>query len=297
MINIDTRLLDLVDANEAWLMLHLARYFNQNNRCWPSNAKLLEATKWSSNTLLKTKRSLMHKGLLTSEQRYREDGSKSTNTYTFNTKMIGVYVNAAEFKEDAKIEDTTPQILNSPTPQILQGTPTQNCIDNEVLVREVLTNEQSLVVLANDVIVKKKKKPQPAIDSELQEKVNEIIGYLNAKTKKDYRPTTPDYIKHIKARFDQGYTMEDFKAVIDVKCEEWLNTPRRIYLRPNTLFIAGHFEDYRVQSTFEFNALPDPSAPHYQLSCTFKTPTQPCGHQMSASSTPPNTLTTKTTSP
>lgn len=63
MINIDTRLLDLVDANEAWLMLHLARYFNQNNRCWPSNAKLLEATKWSSNTLLKTKRSLMHKGL------------------------------------------------------------------------------------------------------------------------------------------------------------------------------------------------------------------------------------------
>lgn len=115
------------------------------------------------------------------------------------------------------------------------------------------------------VVKKKKKKSQPAIESELQEKVNEVIGYLNAKTKKDYRPTTPDYIKHIKARFDDGYTMDDFKAVIDVKCEEWLNTPRRIYLRPNTLFLPGHFEDYRVQATFEYNSLPDPSAPHYQL--------------------------------
>jgi uncharacterized phage protein (TIGR02220 family) len=265
MINIDTRLLDRLDINETWLMLHLAKYFNQNNRCWPSNAKLLEATGWSEKTLWRVKKSLIEKDLLNVEQRYREDGSKSTNTYTFKTDMIGVYVKGTELKEDVIHTDTTLEILPCATPQILPCVPRQESNDIEVLVREVLTNEQSLVVLSNDVVVKKKKRPKIAIDRELQEKVNEVIGYLNAKTKKDYRPTTPDYIKHIKSRFDDGYTMEDFKAVIDVKCEEWLNTPRRIYLRPNTLFIAGHFEDYRVQSTFEFNALPDPSAPHYQL--------------------------------
>ena len=133
----------------------------------------------------------MHKGLLTSEQRYREDGSKSTNTYTFNTKMIGVYVNAAEFKEDAKIEDTTPQILNSPTPQILQGTPTQNCTDNEVLVREVLTIEEESVVLTNDVVSPAKAKKKPKRSEEIAPIVEQIIAYLNKKLGNGlYQPDT-----------------------------------------------------------------------------------------------------------
>ena len=258
MINIDTRLLDMVDERELWLLMKIASHLNADRLCWPSNKTLIKATGWSENKMAAVKKSLIDKGILMSRNRYREDGSMTSNLYRVTTEYIGVFVPINEV--------TPPQELTPPPPQKLgMGNPL-NWGGNEVLTKEVLTNEQSLVVLANDgVVKKKKKKSQPAIESELQEKVNEVIGYLNAKTKKDYRPTTPDYIKHIKARFDDGYTMDDFKAVIDVKCEEWLNTPRRIYLRPNTLFLPGHFEDYRVQATFEYNSLPDPSAPHYQL--------------------------------
>ena len=42
----------------------------------------------------------------------------------------------------------------------------------------------------------------------------------------------------------EGYTVEDFVAVIDKKCAEWLHDPKmRAYLRPETLF-GSKFEGY-----------------------------------------------------
>ena len=41
----------------------------------------------------------------------------------------------------------------------------------------------------------------------------------------------------------EGFTIEDFKKVIDSKSGEWLNTDFEKYLRPATLF-GGKFENY-----------------------------------------------------
>ena len=49
--------------------------------------------------------------------------------------------------------------------------------------------------------------------------------------------------KHIKARLSEGFTIEDFKTVIDKKCAEWLGTDYEQYLRPQTLF-GTKFESY-----------------------------------------------------
>ena len=75
---------------------------------------------------------------------------------------------------------------------------------------------------------------------------SEIIDYLNAKAGTSFRGTSKDTRKHIKARFDEGYTLDDFKAVIDHKAKEWKGTEMAGYLRPCTLF-GTKFEAYLNQ--------------------------------------------------
>lgn len=77
--------------------------------------------------------------------------------------------------------------------------------------------------------------------------VKTIIEYLNLKAKKSFRATTKLYERHINARLSEGYTLEDFKHVIDVKCAEWMNTDHEQYLRPDTLFAPSHFDSYLNQ--------------------------------------------------
>ena len=76
--------------------------------------------------------------------------------------------------------------------------------------------------------------------------VEKIILYLNEKAKTNYRSNSKNTIKHIKARFNEKYTVEDFIKVIDIKCKEWLNTDMEKYLRPETLF-GTKFESYLNQ--------------------------------------------------
>ena len=54
----------------------------------------------------------------------------------------------------------------------------------------------------------------------------------------------PEDTEAIHARLAEGYTQEDFRAVIDRKCADWLADARMVeYLRPETLF-GTKFESY-----------------------------------------------------
>ena len=71
-----------------------------------------------------------------------------------------------------------------------------------------------------------------------------IVSYLNQKAGTKYKPTTPKTKTAIKARLSEGFTVEDFKTVIDKKCAEWLGDDKmEKYLRPETLF-GTKFEGY-----------------------------------------------------
>ena len=72
----------------------------------------------------------------------------------------------------------------------------------------------------------------------------EIIEYLNLKTGSKFKPTTKPYIKAIRSRLKEGYTVDDFKTVIDKKCREWKGTKLEKYLTPKTLFAPSHFDTY-----------------------------------------------------
>lgn len=80
--------------------------------------------------------------------------------------------------------------------------------------------------------------------------IKEIIDYLNNKTNSSYRYNTVSTKKHITARLNEGYTLEDFKKVIDTKYKEWYNTEFERYLVPDTLF-GTKFEKYLNQKTKE----------------------------------------------
>lgn len=71
----------------------------------------------------------------------------------------------------------------------------------------------------------------------------EVIEYLNQKTGKNFKSGSKVNQKHIKARFSEGFTLEDFKRVIDLKCEEWSGSQMEVYLRPETLF-GSKFDSY-----------------------------------------------------
>lgn len=72
----------------------------------------------------------------------------------------------------------------------------------------------------------------------------EIIEYLNIKTGSKFKATTKPYIQVIRSRLKEGYTVNDFKTVIDKKCREWKGTKLEKYLTPKTLFAPSHFDTY-----------------------------------------------------
>ncbi|MCI5684263.1 MAG: phage replisome organizer N-terminal domain-containing protein [Enterococcus gallinarum] len=72
---------------------------------------------------------------------------------------------------------------------------------------------------------------------------SDIIKYLNEATSKSFK-VTQKWKDLIKARWNEGQRLDDFKKVIDVKTNQWLNNQEmNKYLRPATLF-GNKFDDY-----------------------------------------------------
>ena len=79
----------------------------------------------------------------------------------------------------------------------------------------------------------------------------EIVDYLNTLAGTNYRASSRKTKDLIKARINEGYTLEDFKVVIEKKTREWINDNKmKVYLRPETLF-STKFEGYLNQPVKE----------------------------------------------
>ena len=82
----------------------------------------------------------------------------------------------------------------------------------------------------------------------------EIISYLNEICGTYYKPNTSKSKQLIHARLKEGFSVDDFKAVIYKKAKQWKDDPKMCkYLRPETLF-GQKFEGYlneKTAQTFE----------------------------------------------
>ena len=71
-----------------------------------------------------------------------------------------------------------------------------------------------------------------------------IVQRLNDKAGTAFKSTSRKTRDLIRARFNEGFTEEDFSTVIDAMCDEWLGDAEMCgYLRPETLF-GTKFEGY-----------------------------------------------------
>nr|DAU12450.1 MAG TPA: hypothetical protein [Caudoviricetes sp.] len=83
-------------------------------------------------------------------------------------------------------------------------------------------------------------KKVPTVQNKL---IEEIVDYLNTRAGTKYKHDAKNTVKYISARLREGYTIEDFKYVIDVKVAEWGGTNMEMYIRPQTLF-SNKMENY-----------------------------------------------------
>lgn len=92
MINIDTRLLPQVTPDQLFLLCHIVNFMNENRMCFPSNKKLIEQSGFSDSKILRVKNELVTRKIISVKQRFRADGSQTSNLYKIETEFIGVFV-------------------------------------------------------------------------------------------------------------------------------------------------------------------------------------------------------------
>lgn len=118
---------------------------------------------------------------------------------------------------------------------------------NSTVVSNVESTVVSTVVsnVESTALNKHKQKLKPKHNNYIVE----IIDYLNEKAGSQYKATTQKTRDTIKARLNEGFTVDDFKIVIDKKVTDWKSTEWEKYLRPQTLF-GTKFESYLNQKSF-----------------------------------------------
>jgi uncharacterized phage protein (TIGR02220 family) len=130
------------------------------------------------------------------------------------------------------------QTINRPTPSRIPG-----FIEDELQLNEDSLNTHGGLT-EDSLLIEKKRREEKVKESNIP--FEDIISYLNEKAVTSYKHTTPKTQEHIKARWNEKFTLDDFITVIDKKCTEWLGTDQEKYLRPETLF-GTKFEGYLNQ--------------------------------------------------
>ena len=85
--------------------------------------------------------------------------------------------------------------------------------------------------------------------------VKDIVDFLNQQADCRYKADTPKTVSLIKARMAEGFTVEDFKTVINHMVAEWKGTDMEKFLRPETLF-GTKFESYLNRKPKQNNSQP-----------------------------------------
>ena len=125
-------------------------------------------------------------------------------------------------------------------------------IDADALGREVKKfdfrgQKTSLQKSKNLTSIKNNKERKTKEDNICQD-AKDVIDYLNEMTGKRFRHSEAS-LKNVRARLNEGFTVDDCKTVVEKKASEWMGTDFETFLRPSTLFAPSHFEDYLNQRT------------------------------------------------
>lgn len=136
----------------------------------------------------------------------------------------------------------------------IQENPTLSIINQKnYQLKELSKESKDIVGLPPDTVSEPEKQPKSSSGTI---PYSEILNYLNRKAGAQYHATSKTTQRLIKARWHEGFSLPDFKKVIDNKVAEWLHDATMSkYLRPQTLF-GTKFESYLNESQIEKNKEP-----------------------------------------
>ena len=181
--------------------------------------------------------------------------------------MVESETNWAKYKRDQrKNSQDLPKLDNVQNKKTISNLcPTEKEIDKELelkLDKEYIVEQNSPTEQSSEYIFPKWLDENSIKDLE-KTKNKELwipVVYLNQVTNKHYKFVDKTK-KLLLARFNEGYTLEDFKQVIDIKTEEWKDNPEFFkYLRPETLF-GSKFDSYLNQKPKISKNKPDNNFP------------------------------------
>ena len=185
--------------------------------------------------------------------------------------MVESETNWAKYKRDQrKNSQNVPKLENVQKLETVSNScPTEKEIDKELelelelkLDKEYIVEQNSPTEQSSEYIFPEWLDENSIKDLE-KTKNKELwipIVYLNQVANKRYKFVGKTK-KFLLARFNEGYTLEDFKQVIDVKTEEWKDNPEFFkYLRPETLF-GSKFDSYLNQKPKISKSKPDNNFP------------------------------------
>ena len=122
--------------------------------------------------------------------------------------------------------------------QTLQSVGIHSDKTSQSLTENTTKNTTEITTLKDNMPSDQKERSKDCIPYE------DIVSYLNEQAGKSFKHKTAKTRSLIKARFKDGFIIDDFKRVIDIKTAQWLKDfHMNPYLRPETLF-GTKFEGY-----------------------------------------------------
>ena len=154
------------------------------------------------------------------------------------------YIQSDRYHETKFIEEKSQLVLKE------NGVYTECIQDGYKMDTEVRLGKNSIDKVSIDKDILSEKSDN---NTTLSDDIKDIIDYLNLKNESNYRPNTTKTRTLIKSRLKEGFTVDDFKTVIDKKVSQWKSdTKMSAYLRPETLF-GTKFEGYLNEKIVENN--------------------------------------------
>lgn len=195
--------------------------------------------------------------------------SSKTNTSEYKiTKLLqeleaNGYHTKKHIYENGRIKDWIYYIFAEPRQDIIDKTFNTTAFEQELENQDVEKQEccfsSDKQTISNKLdIEKKQKQKEYNVEKEklskkdliLNENIKCIIDYLNETAGTKYKYNTKGTVNLLKARFKEGYQLDDFYDVIDKKWKDWRNTEFEQYMRPSTLF-GNKFENYLNSTIFK----------------------------------------------
>lgn len=255
---VDQDLATVIGLNEAIVLQQLNYWLHSksakkiNDKWWVYNTyenwKKQNFPFWSVATIRRAFSSLEKKEVVVSAN-FNRAGFDKTKWYSIDeTKLNQLMSSACDQNEQticSNIADGTDQNEHTYTRDYTETTSDTN-----------KNSDKSQVTYQQSQSTKKEDKSEPI-------PYKEIIDYLNQKTGAHYKASSKANQRLIQARWHEGYTLQDFKTVINNKAFEWQASPKMWrYMRPATLF-SSKFDDYLNANDLD-NARKEPTTGGYE---------------------------------